>query len=514
MEQKSTSIPKSAEKEGTKSPPSNTMWGSCSVGPILRSRLANLEAPTPIQEAAFSVLVNKRRDNVILASPTSSGKTLAYLLPLMSVMKRNKPLSILIVTPTVDLAYQIQREVNRLWPITEAGLSALHVVEQRTEEEDTPLLCVEATEAPIISGTPRALLKLVAETKQSKKMASLLFNLKTVVLDESDCLLQTQGAARDRTFSKTRQPQKQSVSSTELLLSELPLDYNDKRHRIQLVCASASVGRTLRRQIMELTKAPSMDKAAVLVTADSRTKKDATRRRSSLLPPTIQHRYALRKEENIKDGTSAFIEALWDTLKQLPPAPTLVFPGKANVAPVTEALQSTLEFRDVRTLQDRKNDCPLAASKSWNETTVYVMGEKFARGLDIPVDYVILSAPPSIPAAYMHLAGRTGRNGRPGTAITLVQGIKEARRVAALAGALGVGFEDFATASRETVAVEPKAVTVEQATLEDGSACQISNPWEKLAKSALTRKTVAELTEYLMERVSKMCFIDLFFLFL
>jgi hypothetical protein len=60
------------------------------------------------------------------------------------------------------------------------------------------------------------------------------------------------------------QQQKQSVlSPTGLLLSELPLDYNDKSHRIQLVCASALVGRSLRQQIMELTRAPSMDKAAV-----------------------------------------------------------------------------------------------------------------------------------------------------------------------------------------------------------------------------------------------------------
>jgi superfamily II DNA/RNA helicase len=100
----------------------------------------------------------------------------------------------LVVTPTVNLAYQIQREVNRLWPMpitmTEEGRSssAMHVVEQQTEEEDeTPLLCVKAMEAPILAGTPWALvLKLVAEMRQSNQMASLLSNMKTIVLDESD----------------------------------------------------------------------------------------------------------------------------------------------------------------------------------------------------------------------------------------------------------------------------------------------------------------------------------------
>jgi hypothetical protein len=89
--------------------------------------------------------------------------------------------------------------------------------------------------------------------------------------------------------------------------------------------------------------------------------------------------------------------------------------------------------------------------------------------------------------------------------ITLVQGMKEARRVVALAGALEVGFEDLATASKESVAIQLKAITVDQAMKEDGSALQIHNPWENLTKSALTRKTVAELTEYLMERVSQLC---------
>jgi hypothetical protein len=55
------------------------------------------------------------------------------------------------------------------------------------------------------------------------------------------------------------------------------------------------------------------------------------------------------------------------------------------------------------------------------------------------------------------------------------------------------------------VAVEPEAIIVEQAMAEVDSTCQTSNPWAYLSKSALTRKTVAELTEYLMERVSQFC---------
>ena len=68
------------EKKKATAPP-HMVWGSLSVGPVLRKALldASLSEPTPVQSAAFPVLTSGQ--NAIIASPTGTGKSLAYLLP-------------------------------------------------------------------------------------------------------------------------------------------------------------------------------------------------------------------------------------------------------------------------------------------------------------------------------------------------------------------------------------------------------------------------------------------------
>ncbi|KAI8915480.1 P-loop containing nucleoside triphosphate hydrolase protein [Powellomyces hirtus] len=62
------------------------------------------------------------------------------------------------------------------------------------------------------------------------------------------------------------------------------------------------------------------------------------------------------------------------------------------------------------------------------ETTVYE-----ARGLDLPdVSHVFILGPPSSPASYVHMAGRAGRYGKPGHAITLIGGSRYEQRVLGL----------------------------------------------------------------------------------
>ena len=71
---------------------------------------------------------------------------------------------------------------------------------------------------------------------------------------------------------------------------------------------------------------------------------------------------------------------------------------------------------------------------------MYVGSERWGRGLDLDVDYVFLLAPPASSASYTHLAGRTARKGRRGTAVTLLTP-SQAPRVVAFAEALGLAFE-------------------------------------------------------------------------
>ena len=125
-------------------------------------------------------------------------------------------------------------------------------------------------------------------------------------------------------------------------------------------------------------------------------------------------------------------------------------------------------------------------SDSWEKTPIFVVGEKFGRGLDIPnVKYVILAAPPTSPAAYAHLAGRTGRGGKEGISVTFVQGMKEAIRLVSLADALGVKY----------------AFVASSINLDNYSTCEnngIGN--EQLLDLELDKLSVAQLKDKLREK--------------
>jgi superfamily II DNA/RNA helicase len=527
---------KMEETKPKKPPPAGTLWGTLSVGPILRSRLvdrAGLASPTAVQEAAFSVIL--KGENAVIASPTGTGKSLAYLIPLLARFGLKTPATAIIVTPTVELALQLQREVDDRLGYREGGNnpSALHVVKYSSskaddpEESDDEMLINSIGDAPFLAGTPKTLLRLLAEAKRSRNnkllaqtARNVLTNPKCIVLDEADRLLQTEQIARDAAAAK--QPKQKgswkttskatATTQTELLLRELaPLSHG--LSRLQLVCASATVGRTLRKQIMGLIGAPSVDKASVLITADDRTKKNADLRKASWVPSGISHSYRListeahskkakdtaaaaaaatasQKEGDDEDVHEVTMNALWDTMQQLKPATALVFPGRAGVDRVREGLVAR-GLQDVRTLRDGvdtkdEDDDKLVAG--WESTTVFIVGEKFGRGLDLPgVDYVFMMSPPSSAAGYAHMAGRTGRNDRPGKAVMLVRP-KEASKVVAIAGALGLTFLpveeviDVAVVKPRKKTVKPPKETAEAGEVIGSTAAAVKPKKKKTAK--------------------------------
>ena len=97
-----------------------------------------------------------------------------------------------------------------------------------------------------------------------------------------------------------------------------------------------------------------------------------------------------------------------------------------------------------------------AGAGAWAEAEVYVGTERWGRGLDLELSYVFLLAPPPSSASYAHLAGRTARKGRHGTAITLVTP-NQAPRIVAFAEALGVAFEPLGAARGEAAAEDADA---------------------------------------------------------
>ncbi|KAL3794668.1 hypothetical protein HJC23_010096 [Cyclotella cryptica] len=531
------------EPSTNKSPP--FLWGTLPVGPVLASRLyaSQRSSPTSVQKAAFSILTaagskgnNKtkhttvtKRTNAIIASPTGTGKTLAYLLPLLCTSPGGQhgegTGGVLIVTPTIELACQIQREVNVLWPPDEkrGGHSALYVVgdvedndamEGNMSDETSFLppgrmILRSIPNSPIIAGTPKMLRMLYREAERTMRYSNiddtileterrtseaLVANLRAIVLDEADRLLRTEAVAREAAERKEIKmaqrmagenedlPSKKKKliiarqTQTELLLRDLPIP---SLEHVQIICASATVGRTMRRQLMQILDAPSADAAATLITGedDARVKsKDSQKRKSVLLPEKLQHSYQVVDlsslgemteelshmsvaEQNEEIVVRATVTSLWDTMLSMEEAkPLLIFPGRIGVERIQHELISR-GVEDVRTLRNLDgssreqidisdllfNDAKTADSHRWKSVPVYVIGERFARGLDLPdVEYVAILSPPSSAAGYAHMAGRTGRSGRRGTAITFVRPKNnEVKRLATIADTLGVKFTSF-----------------------------------------------------------------------
>ncbi len=132
----------------------------------------NISALNPMQEDAL--LSINTIDNVVLLSPTGTGKTLAFLLPtILNLNKISKDLQLLILVPSRELAIQIEQVIRQIG----SGFKANAVYGGRPFSKDK----IELAHTPaILIGTPGR----VADHLRRKT-----FNveaIKTLVLDEFD----------------------------------------------------------------------------------------------------------------------------------------------------------------------------------------------------------------------------------------------------------------------------------------------------------------------------------------
>lgn len=466
------------------------LWGGLSVGPVWKRRLmrAGFDQPTPIQAAAFTPIIQSQ-DNLILASATGSGKSLAYLLPLLTTRQAVGEESmgrVWIVTPTTELALQLQRMVATLLgeDLNAVGCPTLHVLSPaptiQDENEDDPQLLETLVDSSsyFLAGTPRSFQQLLNEMdepiivnkKQRQVARNLLENLQRLVFDEADRLFQTEAVARGQ--QEWRQRQQNDILSSQVtksrrfskpvaleLLESLLSRYQFRRSHqysapwpsssMKLICASATVGRTLRRQLMEAMQSTSMEKAATLVTERVRTKKDALARKASLLPSSLKHAYRLLPESR-EESAPGLVASFTETLQsQCNPAPVLIFPGRTGVAAVQAELQA-IGWKHVLGLDDiGRIDGFDGEWSDWKDVPIYVVSEKLGRGLDIlQLGYVLLLQVPSSAAGYAHLGGRTGRNGKAGIVVSFCRA-REVPKLVVIAEKLGLEgcFQDLSATS-------------------------------------------------------------------
>ncbi|CAH2214635.1 DEAD/DEAH box helicase [Tepidibacter aestuarii] len=133
--------------------------------------------PTPIQEQSIPVILKGK--DVMAQAQTGTGKTLAFLLPILEKIDPNKGVvQALIVTPTRELAIQITNEAKKLQEAKEINILAAYGG-QDVEKQINKL----KGGVHLVIGTPGRL-----EDHLRRKTINFK-NLKTLVLDEADQIL-------------------------------------------------------------------------------------------------------------------------------------------------------------------------------------------------------------------------------------------------------------------------------------------------------------------------------------
>ncbi|MCP3032089.1 DEAD/DEAH box helicase [Halobacillus sp. A1] len=143
----------------------------------IKLKKQGIATPTPVQEQTIPLLIEGK--DVMAKAQTGTGKTLAFLLPLLQKIDTNKPVvQGLIVTPTRELALQITNEVEKLRP-DDAGVLAVYggqdVAKQAKKLEG---------QTHIVVATPGRLLDHLRRDTIS------LEQVEHVVLDEADQMLE------------------------------------------------------------------------------------------------------------------------------------------------------------------------------------------------------------------------------------------------------------------------------------------------------------------------------------
>src|SRR3989338_8503898 len=319
--------------------------------------------PTPIQDKIIPHILEGK--DVVGIANTGTGKTAAFLIPLIDKVLKNPAEKVIIVIPTHELANQINQELKKLTP----GINIFSVCCVGGTSIQPQIRDLQRKNNFVI-GTPGRLKDLIERKKLD------LSKINTIVLDEADRMLDM-GFIHDMRYLITKMP---SI-----------------RHTLFF---SATISRNIERIIKDFTHEP----ISVSVKTSETTK--------NVKQDVIK----------MKHGEEKF-EILSNILMQPEFNKVLIF-GRTKYG--VEKLSRNLHRKGFKTesIHGNKNyNQRRKALENFKENRVRILvsTDVAARGLDIPnVSHVINYDMPNNHEEYIHRIGRTGRWGKKGKALTFV----------------------------------------------------------------------------------------------
>jgi ATP-dependent RNA helicase DeaD len=327
------------------------------------------EEPTPIQREAIPPLLAGR--DLLAEAPTGTGKTAAFALPMLQKLQRTDDGSpaALVLVPTRELAMQVGQAVHRYGRGLEASVLPVYggqAIGQQLGRLSRGVDVVVATPGRAVDHLKRGSLRLD--------------RVRFVVLDEADEMLDM-GFAED----------------LETILRAAPAE---RQTALFSATISPGIARIAERHLRDAFRVTVLRELAV----------------DEGQPLVRQVAYVVHRAHKLA--------ALGRVLDVEAPTSVLIF---ARTRLEVDELSEALAGRGYDTaaihggLAQEQRDRVMSRFRE-GAVQVLVATDVAARGLDIEqVSHVVNYDVPSDPDAYLHRIGRTGRAGRKGVAITLVE---------------------------------------------------------------------------------------------
>jgi ATP-dependent RNA helicase RhlE len=342
---------------------------------LLLNAIDDLEytTPTPIQVEAFPIIMSGR--DVVGIAQTGTGKTFAYLLPLLRGLKFSKEstTSVLIIVPTRELVLQVAGEVEKLTKYMTVRTGRAY---GGTNIKTQQAMLREGVD--VMVATPGRLLDLIYSRSLKAK------HIKKLVIDEVDEMLNLGFRAQLLNILDLLPPRRQnllfSATMTDDVESLLGTFFNAP-HKIEIEIRGTPVDKIQQSAY----HVPNFNTKVNLL------------------------KYLLRLDESMTR--------------------VLIFIGTKKLADMLyERLKEDFE-EDVSVIHSNKsqNFRMNSISEFHNGGIKFLVAtDIIARGVDISeVTHVINFDMPEAPESYIHRIGRTGRADREGVSIAFITSLEQ-----------------------------------------------------------------------------------------
>jgi len=336
------------------------------IQPILKAiETAGYTQPTEIQERSIPTIL--KGNDIIGCAQTGTGKTAAFAIPIIQLMqqtpKKSKAIRTLVLTPTRELAVQINENFNLYkGSLRLSNIAIYGGVRQRGQ------VTALNRGVDILIATPGRLMDLIEQGYVHLNEVEIL------VLDEADRML-------DMGF----------VNDIKKILKSIP------KNR-QTLFFSATMPKKIKSFAETILKQPQQ----IIVSPISSTTESVTQ--------------SVYMVENKKKE-----ELLIEILRGQKLKRSLVFTRTKHGA---DKLMKTLNNLGVKTAAIHGNKSQNARQNALddfknNRITVLIATDIASRGIDIDeLSFVVNYEMPNVPETYVHRIGRTGRGGNFGEAVS------------------------------------------------------------------------------------------------